>query len=290
MLAGAARRAAARACGRCVGRRRAAAAESPSPGPRRRTRRAARPPSSRWRTARGGPTSRSRSGGCRWGGRGRARLAPVPRWRRARGRPGTGRGRGCGRRASGGLPSSAGSGARGPEAAVRRDVGSRRGEGVDGGRPASPSRSPPPSSSWRRRRRASCAPVEELAELGQPAPPAGGVVEVHLVPVQPAHRRVRAGVERLVEEGGVQRQRRDDVDAVGRAVRPPASARWPVRRQRRVASPTARTSGRTARRRRPATRHAASSAGATTRVRLGRRSPRRRGGGCRSGRSGGSAT
>ena len=39
-----------------------------------------------------------------------------------------------------------------------------------------------------------------------------GVVEVHLVPVQPAHRRVRAGVERLVEERGVQRQRRHDVD------------------------------------------------------------------------------
>ena len=53
-----------------------------------------------------------------------------------------------------------------------------------------------------------------------------GVVEVHLVPVQPAHRRVRAGVERVVEERGVQRQRGDDADAEARGAAAAKAARW----------------------------------------------------------------
>ena len=62
------------------------------------------------------------------------------------------------------------------------------------------------------------APVDQpgLDRRGRGGEP--GVVEVDLVPVQPAHRRVRARVEGLVVERGVQRKRGDDADV--EAVRP----------------------------------------------------------------------
>ena len=144
---------------RCAGRRRAAAAGTPSPGRRRRTRRAARRRPCRARTGRGGPRSRSRRGGCRSAGRGRrpprrrdSTLAQLAR------RRGTGRGGGCARRAGGGAPASVGSTATWPGSGrSRRRRGARppsdrcRAATVRGrGRSASAT-----SSSWRRRRRAS---------------------------------------------------------------------------------------------------------------------------------------
>ena len=133
--------------------------------------------------------------------------------RPAGGRRGTGRAGGCARRAPRARRRRPASGARrGSGRSRRRRDGRRR----SGRCPAWTygSRSRAASSSWRRRRAASSAPVDERRPAsGTRRGRQRGVVEVHLVPVQPADRRVRARVERVVEERGVQRQGGDDVDA-----------------------------------------------------------------------------
>ena len=173
--------------GRCAGRPPAAAAGSPSSGRRRRTRPGARRRTCCPRTGRGGPTSRSRRDGCRSAGRAPAGPGPDPRphasWRWAR--------------------YWARRWLRSTSAAGRADVGRvgraarNRAKSTTSGRSATNrsmpawmygSRSAAASSSWLRRRRASTAPVDQLLERRRRGGRERRVVEVDLVPVQPADR------------------------------------------------------------------------------------------------------
>ena len=143
-----------------------------------------------------------------------------PRRRPAGGRRGTGRGGGCARRAPSG-------GRRRRRRVARRGSGRRR-RRRDGRRRSGRCR-PARTGRGRAAASSSCAPAapgerrasRSARRCGRRRRAAGsdGVVEVDLVPVQPADRRVRAGVERLVEERGVQRQRRRARRCRGRAAR-----------------------------------------------------------------------
>ena len=73
---------------------------------------------------------------------------------------------------------------------------------------------------------AEVSPVEERTDVGHRCGGKCLVVEVHLVPVQPADGSVRAGVERLVEERGIEGQRDQGVDAELRQPARPRAARW----------------------------------------------------------------
>ena len=92
-------------------------------------------------------------------------------------------------------------GRRNPSPDVGRQLARDLANGVEQLRPSSP---------------ADGTPVDEIIDCGNRRGGKRTVIEVGLVPVEPADGRVRAGVERLVEEGGVQRQRHQGVDAEGR--------------------------------------------------------------------------
>ena len=93
---------------------------------------------------------------------------------------------------------------------------------------------------------AECPPVDELTALGLRASAQscgrhrlggeGAVVQVHLVPVQAADRGVRARIEGLVEEGGVQRQGDQRIDAEG-GQQAAERRQMGERRQRRLVLP-----------------------------------------------------